>query len=184
VGQCRKHLGNAPNQQAHARRVQAEEACRRFGVPVEVSPETALLDEVYASRGVVEFYRERVRSLAPDAMVYGTESVRRTRRPAGGDGEGDVIEDIMIAKPRPNVWITLLQQAEAHHLDVVRAAVGIGIEKRVLDIIEEQAATLHRVIEHALSSAGLDAAGQQAVRAAIPAAIRLVTGGRDAEDAS
>lgn len=143
VGQCRKHMGNAPNNVASARRLQALEATRRFGTPIETTAEEALLRELHVTAGEVEFYRSQVARLPPDAMVYGTERATRRRR-------GDVVEDETVVRSRPNVWVTLLHQAESHHLEVAATIARLGIEARAVEVSREQMLIVEAIISQAL----------------------------------
>jgi hypothetical protein len=152
TGNCRKHGGNTPNAQINARRLQAEEACRRFGVEVETTPEQALLRELACAVGETEFYRERVRELPREMMTYGVE--RHQFAHAGAEpADGDLNKTIM--HTRPSVWIVLLQQSERQLHELAATMIKLGIEARALDLAEQQGAALYRVVINIVGDLGM-----------------------------
>ncbi len=148
-GQCTFHGGHAPGNVIHANRVMAIEAARKFGLRVDISAEQALLDELALSRGIVEFCREQAMKLAPAEMVYGTERVTLTQRPASG-GSGMAEELTTVSKSQPHMWIVLLRDAERHHFAVAAEIARLGIEARRVELEREQVTVMRQVILAAL----------------------------------
>jgi hypothetical protein len=153
VGNCRKHLGNAPNNVQHARQLQAEDAALRFGVPVQTTASDALLHELCVSRGIVDFIRARLAALPQDEMTFGSERVtRRQRQPGGGER---VIEDTSTVRSRPHVWWGLLDQAQRHHAQVAAEIARLGIEERRVQLAEAQAELFYSSLIRAFALLGV-----------------------------
>lgn len=175
TGSCKHHLGNAPSHVKSARRAQAEEACRKFAVPVDVSAEDALIGALAVAHGVVLFYRARVQELSHDHMTAGTERITRVRTTNGGGAQ--VVEDRTVAKSMPNVWITLLNEADRHYAAVAETVARLGIEQRKLDLGHEQAAMVRAVILLALHRLAGISPDDPRIRVELPPIIRELTGG-------
>jgi hypothetical protein len=99
AGACKLHAGATPNHQARARRVLAERAVQTYGLPVDTTPERALLDEVARTAGHVLWLAARVAELEPAELVtteYG---------------------------PGVNVWLHLYRAERRHLGEVARGAI-------------------------------------------------------------
>ena len=106
---CRVHGGRAPQVKAAAARRLAEQAAqqavRTLGLPVDISPTEALLEEVRWTAGHVAWLRSRVQELAEEP----------THRHVSFDGEdedlleavGELSHDLTIQR----VWHPHLQQS-------------------------------------------------------------------------
>jgi hypothetical protein len=75
---CHKHGGSAPQVKAKAEKrrqeTRAREAVATYGLPVEIDPGTALLEEVSRSAGHVRWLRDVVQELDADALVWGEKT--------------------------------------------------------------------------------------------------------------
>lgn len=157
---CRFHGGATPQAKRAAQRRAAEaaaaEAVRTYGLPLDVSPTDALLNEVRWTAGHVAWLRERVQELEHAALVWGmTEQVDK------GAGEFTGTDTTEAAKP--NVWLTLYQQERAHLVSVCKTAIQVGIEERRVKLAEAQGEVVAGVIRAILGELGLSA--DQAARA-------------------
>ena len=155
VGTCKHHLGNAPMHVAHARRLQAEEAARRFGVPVEISAEDALLEALAVAHGTVLFYRAQVQALTPDAMRQGATKVQRTQKQGQERGRVDTSETVTTVEARKHMWVVLLQEAEAHELAVARTIAQLGIAEQQVRIGQAQGERLRKLLLSMLGDLGI-----------------------------
>lgn len=154
TGPCRKHLGNTPNHEVHAQRIQAEQAALRFGVPIETNTQDALREALNRANGIVAYLLGRVQALSPDAMVAGMERVRRTTRPGDGQGGGQSTEIVEVLKTRPNEWVRLLQWWERRLSGLALDMARLGIEQKQLELSRDQVALMHKVIAAALLQLG------------------------------
>ncbi|WP_218579043.1 hypothetical protein [Phytohabitans houttuyneae] len=168
---CIKHGGKAPQVRAAAnerlgeRRAQA--AVATFGLPRQIDPRDALLEEVYRTAGAVDWLGEKVRELDPADAVWGrTEEVDKT----SGEFPGT---DTKFAAA-PNIWVELWQKERKHLLDVCKAAIAAGIEERKVRLAEQQGALLAGVIKGILGDLDLSPEQQQKVATVVPLHLRAV----------
>lgn len=198
---CRLHGGGAPqNRRAAARRVAEERAAQAvatLGLPVDVSPTEALLEEVRWTAGHVQWLRGKVAELEDDRqLVWG---VTRAETEAGASLRID-IEDGAVAgvssapatkvvqTSGPSVWYELYARERQHLVAVCTAALKAGVEERRVRLAESQgelvALVIRRILDAmytALLGAGFTDTQVQAVWAAavadiVPRELRALTG--------
>lgn len=117
---CVKHGGQAGQVRAAAKRrlqeAKAVAAVATFGLPREVDPRDALLEEVYRTAGAVDWLNRQVQALADDDVIWGkTEEVVKDSGEFPGTDTTNAAE--------VNVWVKLFQQERKHLVDVCKAAV-------------------------------------------------------------
>lgn len=169
---CVKHGGGAPQVQAAAKRrlqeMQAAAAAQTLGLPVETSPQQALLDEVQRAAGMVAYYGARVAEIAEtdrSQLVWG-----RTREKSGGDDYGTTHE------AAPNIWLTLWNDERDRLARVSAVAIKAGIEERRVQLAEQHGALIADVIRRILSRLDLTAAQQTLVGEVVPQELRALAG--------
>ncbi len=168
---CRKHGGGSPQAKAAAERrmqtAQATQAVVTFGLPREVDPRDALLEEVYRAAGAVDWLQQQVQALTPDQVVWGkAEEVDKTA------GEFPGIDTTH--KAAVNVWVELLNRERKHLVDVCKAAVAAGLEERRVRLAEQQGAMLAGAIKAILNDLDLSAEQQAMVSTVVPRHLRAV----------
>ncbi len=168
---CESHGGNSPRALAAAeRRLQdeaAEQAVQTYGLPVDVSPTEALLDEVKWTAGHVAWLRQQVQAIERDALVWGkTEEVDK--------GAGEFVGVDVTHAAAPNVWLDLYYKERRHLLDVCKAAIQAGVEERRVRLAEQQGQLLASVIRAILDDLGLSAEQQAKVATVVPRHLRAV----------
>lgn len=126
-GACKLHGGSTPNGIKAARRRKAAEAVAVLGLPTDVDPHIALLDEVHRTAGHVSWLGEKIREDGESALV-------QTVYTKGGTHEA------------PSVWVELYQQERAHLVKVAKAAIDAGVEERRVRLAEEQGRALVDVL--------------------------------------
>ncbi len=160
---CRLHGGASPQAKAAAEaRLQLEEAARAvgaFGLPREIDPRDALLEEVYRTAGAVDWLWTKVRELEPSAVVWGL-----TERWDEGEKH----------KAVPNVWYDLWAKERRHLTEVCRVALQAGVEERKVRLAEQQGALLAGVIQAILGDLNLTAEQAAMVPTVVPRHLRLV----------
>lgn len=187
---CSSHGGKAPQvRRAAARRREeqaAQEAVRALGLPVDVSPTDALLEEVRWTAGHVAWLRGRVQELeeqpggARHALTWGTSKVTDKR-----SSENPGIDTVEAAAP--SVWYELYERERRHLVAVASAALKAGVEERKVKLAENQgllvATALKTILAgllQALLAAGmaahLETAWQAAVSEIVPRELRRIGG--------
>ena len=189
---CRVHGGRAPQVKAAAARRLAEQAAqqavRTLGLPVDISPTEALLEEVRWTAGHVAWLRSRVQELAEEpthrhvsfdgededlletpgqrgALTWGTTKVK-----TGGDDAGTTQE------AKPSVWYELYTRERAHLIKVCDAAIRAGVEERRVRLAEQQGDLLALAIRQILDAFGLS--GDPRVATIVPGVLREIGAGR------
>ena len=166
---CRVHGGRAPQVKAAAARRLAEQAAqqavRTLGLPVDISPTEALLEEVRWTAGHVAWLRDRVQELQQGDMSWGTTKVK-----TGGDDAGTTQE------AKPSVWYELYTRERTHLIKVCDAAIRAGVEERRVRLAEQQGDLLALAIRQILDAFGLS--GDPRVATIVPGVLREIGAGR------
>lgn len=167
-GRCKLHGGATPNHEVAGMVAMAEQAVKTYGLPVDVSPTDALLDEVKWTAGHVAWLRARVQEMEADALSWGKRS---TVDKQSGENPGvDTTEGAA-----PPVLLDLYQRERKHLLDVCKAAIAAGIEERRVRLAESQGALLADVIRRILGDLNLTPQQQALVPDVVPRHLRAVS---------
>jgi len=208
---CRFHGANTANARAAGQRRLAEaEATRQvatLGLPVDISPTEALLQEVQWTAGHVHWLRSKVQELdqqvthilepedddgerelfsrhpnhARHGLIWGTSKVTDKR---SSDTTGiDTIETAT-----PSVWYVLYAKERQHLVAVCAAALKAGVEQRRVALAESQGLlvsdAMRRILDAmltALITAGmadsLRTVWAASVTAIVPRELRAIAGG-------
>lgn len=175
---CGRHGGNSPQaKKAAERRVaeasakaELERGVRTLGLPVDIDPGKALLDEIHWTAGHVQWLREKVQELKGDELVWG-----RTQTDAGIGPQGPV--DTTTEKAGPSVWYELYMKERDHLAKVCALALKAGIEERKVKLAESQGALVAEAIRRILAALNLTPQQQAMVPEIVPQQLRLLAGG-------
>lgn len=175
---CVRHGGRAPQVQAAAARRLAKasaqdqmlKAVRTLGLPQDVDPGKALLDEIHWTAGHVAWLREKVQELQDEELVWG-----RTQTDNGIGPQGPV--DTTTEKAGPSVWYELYMKERDHLAKVCALALRAGIEERKVKLAESQGALVADVIRRILAALNLTPDQQALVPEIVPQQLRLLAGG-------
>jgi hypothetical protein len=168
---CRFHGGAAPQVKKAAERRLAEqaaiEAVKTYGLPVDISPVDALLEEVRWTAGHVAWLCARVQEVEQKALVWGvTEKVDK--------GSGEFIGVDTTEAAATNMWLTLYQRERKHLVDVCKAAISAGVEERRVRLAEQQGSLLATVIQAILRDLDLSPEQAAKVSTVVPRHLRAV----------
>lgn len=168
---CRHHGGRAPQVQRKAAENLAAEAARRaatqLAVPIDTTPEQALIDEVKRTAGMVAFYQARVEEvdgLNREDLVWGM-----TKQDMSGEFPGPTYE------AAPNMWLQLWNQERDRLVRVAAAAIKAGIEERRVKLAEQEGALVAAVIRRILDSLNLTPEQSALVPVIVPKELRALT---------
>lgn len=158
---CSKHGGSASHvKAAAARRVEAQEVQERMvtlGLPRDVDPTTALLEEVQVTAGHVAWLRGEVQRLSPEQLTWGTAQVETGTRP-----EGPV--DVTTKKAQAPVIYDLYLRERKHLAEVSALALRAGVQERQIKLAEQQAVMLAGAVTRTLAGLGLTTAQHDLAR--------------------
>lgn len=133
-GRCKFHGGASPSGRKHARTQQARQAVDRYGLPREIDPHDALLEEVHRAAGAVSWLGQIV------AVLH--------------DDKGDLVESTMFGE-QPSVWLKLYQQEREQLRRVAKTAIDAGIAERQVRLAEQQGELIAQVIRGVLEDLGV-----------------------------
>jgi hypothetical protein len=173
VGHCKRHGGSTRSQTVAARREQAEQAVISYGLPREVDPHTALLEELWRTAGHVAWLRERVAELEPHEVVGAVVTTRPLKEEKGAESAIERVEEH--GAPAPHIWIQLYQRERAHLAQIAKTCVQVGIEERRVKLAEQQGELLAQVIRGVLTDLGV--ANKPEVPAVVRKHLSLVAAG-------
>lgn len=129
-GRCKWHGGASPSGSKAGKRAAAESAVATYGLPIEVDPADALLDEVARSFGHVHYLLAKVRETDPDRLVWG-----RTEKVFRDSGEFPGVDTTEAAKP--NAWLELYMRERDYLRRVCVDVLKAGVDERRLRMAEE-----------------------------------------------
>lgn len=189
-GPCKLHGGTTQTHVKAARTKAARIAVTTYGLPRDIDPATALLEEVHRTAGHVAWLAQKIRELDDEDLTWGVvqETDKNATMFAGTDRK---------SAARPTVWLELYHRERIHLVRVSKAALDAGVSERMVRLAEQQGAMLAGVIRRAMD-ATLDEIGTMVgakaaarVRKAwpavlsrvVPAAIADLTAGQELGDA-
>jgi hypothetical protein len=176
VAVCPRHGGHAPQVIAAAERRNKEAAASlavvTYGLPREVAPDVALLEEVHRTAGHVAWLADVVGQLEREEVTWGL--AEETDMPGGEDKDGGVLTK---HKAGVNVWVQLYQQERKHLAAVCRDALAAGIAERQVRLAEQQGALLAGAVNRILDGLGLSKEQWERVPQVVPVVLRAITGG-------
>lgn len=191
TGRCKLHGGATRTHRQKAAREAAAEAVATYGLPRELDPHEALLEEVYRTAGHVAWLGQVVAGLEREQLVEGVTKQSRTvplpgregsDRPDGDEGKQ---ADVNAGSERTeiataiSVWVRLYQQERDRLVRVAKAALDAGVAERQVQIAEQQATLFAAAIRAIVIDLGIDPASKPA-RAAFRKHLTLIQGGKAA----
>jgi hypothetical protein len=209
---CVRHGGKAPQVQAAAARRVAEadakeqmvKAVRTLGLPIDIDPGKALLDEIHWTAGHVAWLRDKVQELETVGnLTRGTAD--KTTWNKDGDSEfhegsdesgnpnahslvwgqteyrdktgGDDAGQTVVEQAGINIWYQLYLKEREHLAKVCALALKAGIEERKVKLAESQGLLVADAIRRILSALGLTPEQQQLVPEVVPRELRALAAG-------
>lgn len=114
-GRCKLHGGATPSHVKHARKLEASAAVQTFGLPREVDPEVALLEEIHRTAGHVAWLGQKVASLDEDEVastvwheIYAQERGHLARVAKGAIDAGLAERRVRIAEAQGQMFANAL----------------------------------------------------------------------------
>lgn len=126
--------------------VEAAQAVEQYGLPREINPHDALLEELARTAGHVDWLRMQVGDLKDDELTG----------PVGqsGPSESGGVHHPHIER---SIWIELYQDERKHLVQVSATCIKVGIEERRVHLAEQQGQIIATVIKGVLSDLNISA---------------------------
>jgi hypothetical protein len=177
VGACKLHGGSTPNHQKAARREQARLDVVTLGLPRDISPEQALLEEVKRAAGHVAWLEMKVAELEPEDVIWGV--AEQIERPAGIDGEGAAAAGEVETKRRAglNMWVQLYHEERKRLVVAAEKAVGADAQGRMVAVFEQIGSAYRQMFDRVLDQLDLDDEQRARVPGVVTAELRQIAGG-------
>ncbi|GAB2331733.1 hypothetical protein [Streptomyces variabilis] len=139
TGPCKLHGGTTRAHVTAARTVIAQRAVATYGLPRDIDPAAALLEEVHRTAGHVAWLARKVAELRDDDLTWGI--TQETEKAATAFPGTDTK-----ATARPSIWLELYHRERRHLVQVSKAALDAGISERLVRLAEQQGVMLAEVI--------------------------------------
>lgn len=171
---CAMHGGKTPAVVAKAeQRLQARQAllaAEAFGLPREVDPHTALLEELHRTAGAVQWLGAIVADLQQKDVVWGkTREVRGTSSDEGA-------ENGTTYAAQTNAFVRLWQEERDRLAKVAKTCVDVGIEERRVRLAESAGQQLAAVIRAVLDRLELTDGQRSLAVQVVPDELRRLAG--------
>lgn len=168
TGKCRLHGGATKSHVAAAKTELARQAVSTYGLPREVDPAVALLEEVHRTAGHVAWLHEKVQAIGEEDLVWGVvEEVDK------GSGEFTGTDTTSAAKP--NIWLELYHRERKHLTDVCKAALAAGIAERQVRLAEQQGALIVGLLQRIFDDLDLSPEQRALIPTVVPRHLRAVS---------
>lgn len=185
TGHCKRHGGSTTAQTVAAGREIARRECDRLGIPVEVDPGEALLQELWETAGNVAFYRSLVQDLPthPDPDEYHPPETQDdpghwTRGEPGVYGRTYHATGVPTGEGKPHILVALYNDERKHLAAVAAAALKAGVEARRVEIEQQRAELMADVFRRVFDDPELELTAEQRRTGLVKAAghLRLASG--------
>ena len=161
IGRCYRHGGATESHNKSAQLELARRECDRLGIAIEIDPTEALLREVWETAGNVEFYRTLVQALPTHPGDDDEIGMKEDGTPIFRRGEPGIygrtyhLSGVPTGEAKPHVLVQLYNAERKHLVEVVKAAISLGIEERRVNLEENRATEVFRAVTQALTAMGM-----------------------------
>jgi len=153
---CPTHGGSTRHvKAAAARRVQetrARTAVATYGLPVDIDPGAALLEEVSRTAGHVRWLHDIVQDMEPEALIWGDKQKSHVE---GLGPEGPVDQTTEVTAAGVHIWLELYLKEREHLRKVATDAIKAGIAERQVQLAEQAGERAGQWLQASLSVLGL-----------------------------
>lgn len=160
-GNCKNHGGATRNHVKAAQRARMVDEMRTYGIPIDTTPEQALLDEINRCAGHVAWLQDKVQQLSDVDLVWGMDSAKSimsAETPAEllelAQGR-ELYEAVM--KAGASVWLRLYQEERKALVTACAIAIKNGLDERKVQLAERQGMQLAAVMREVLVRMGVPA---------------------------
>lgn len=164
TGLCRFHGGKSPGGRKQAQKAIARNGVATYGLPIDVDPAQALLEEVHRTAGHVAWLGTVVAQLRKGDLGWGVTKVKR-----GGDDWGETHE------AKLNVYLALYQDERKHLTKVCETAIRAGVEEKRLTLETHRAELMVKMLEMVFGELELTPAQSEKLEELVPTALKSLS---------
>lgn len=179
---CRFHGGRAPQVAAKAaQRVagqQAAEAARSFGLPREIDPIQAILEELHRTAGVVAWLGQIVGDLDRERITNGVSKIETFTDHAAAPIPGRPGRVVTVTA-ETNAWVQLWQAERKHLAQVAVAAQKMGIDTAQAELAQTAAQMLVACLTRVFDRLTLSEDQQTIAAQVVPDVLRSLGTGQE-----
>lgn len=144
-GRCKLHGGSTPAGGKAAEREQAIAAVAMYGLPREIDPHAALLEELHRTAGHVAFLQQ----------IISAGELIREKSATGKRRTVKLDQQTFAAGDQPSVWMALYAAERKHLADVAKTCIQVGIAERQVALAEQQGHLIAQVLRGVLKDLGV-----------------------------
>lgn len=162
VGRCKLHGGSTSSHVVAAERAATKAAVARLGLPREVDPHTALLEEVHRCAGAVEWLGLIVGAIEEGDLVWG-DAKKITQ------GDGTAVTSVAGV----NTWIRLWQDERDRLVRVSKVAIDAGVDVRRVELEQARVSMQAAGVRAGMDALGLEPGQREVFVRAMVAQLRI-----------
>jgi hypothetical protein len=157
TGRCKNHGGASPQAEVAGQVVLARREYQVMGIPLDISPQDALLECIRIAAGEVAYASGRIAELShAEAVVPAVSTLDRPLKEVGGaEDPRTIVQEIRTEAPALNVWIEVRRQAMDRLVQYSATALKVGLEARLVQIAERTAEKLAEAVDGILTDLGV-----------------------------
>jgi hypothetical protein len=144
TGYCKLHGGSTPSGEQHGKKLAAQKAVAAFGLPREIDPDQALMEELWRCAGLVAFFERLISTGELPAEENATGRKRAVR-----------LTQATMAGEQPSVWYAMFAQERDRMHAVAKTCKAVGIEERRVRVVEELGGQIAQVLRNVLGDLGV-----------------------------
>jgi hypothetical protein len=156
---------------------QAQRAAATYGLPRQVEPHDALLEELHRTAGHVAWLGVLIAELEHEDSIHpragGDVESDEDRSSSGLSGLKQYHRDKNMLWEKPSVWVELYQHERTHLAKVAKTCIDAGIAERQVQLAESQGRLLADVVRQIVTGLGHDLQDER-VREVVVPALQLV----------
>jgi hypothetical protein len=162
-GSCKLHGGSTRNGKKAAKKGIARKARDTFGLPIEIDPADALLQEVWRTQGHVVWLGAVVAQLREKDVAWGTTKIK-----TGGEDYGTTQE------AKINAFVALYQDERKHLTRVTSEAIKAGVETKRLQLESHRAELVVNMLGSIFDNLELTDEQANRLETLVPAALTAI----------
>jgi hypothetical protein len=155
------HGGKTKTHVKNAQKAIAVKGRDTYGLPIDVDPAQALLDEVHRTAGHVAWLGAIVAAMRKGDLGWGITKVKR-----GGEDFGTTYESKL------NVYLSLYQDERKHLTRVCETAIKAGVEQKRLTLETHRAELMVKMLEMVFGKLELTPEQSEKLEELVPEALK------------